>query len=169
MTTDITYSYEIIHVDEAAKAMEVVYSSPDFGKLHVGARLPFEGEALEDVIRMFAPVAFWREESRPAVAVPLGASGTLVDAVAPPPEPVLSAPKADLVRAMRNTVHGETTIWEAVRAQLALADEATQEDWLFDVTIPRDYAVLNAVFTTLFGEGADAALDAVFADAVPPS
>lgn len=83
--TDITYTYEIIAVDEAARCMEVVYTSADHGVMHVGARLPFEGEPLEQVIAMFAPVQEWRLRSMAVVAPEVGVVGQMVDASLAPP------------------------------------------------------------------------------------
>jgi hypothetical protein len=82
--TDITYTYKIIMVDEAARCMEVVYTSPKHGVMHVGARLPFEGEPLEQVIAMFAPVQEWRLREIAVVAPDVGASGEVVDAESVP-------------------------------------------------------------------------------------
>lgn len=74
----ITYTYEIIAVDEAARCMEVVYSAEGHQTMHIGARLPFEGEPLEAVVEMYAPVALWLEQEK-AVQVPqVGARGTIV-------------------------------------------------------------------------------------------
>ena len=84
---EITYTYQIIKVDEAARCMEVVYSSEGRQTIHVGARLPYEGESLDDVIKAFAPVPFWREQEMPVVAPPVGLSGTVVEAA-----PVLQEP-----------------------------------------------------------------------------
>jgi hypothetical protein len=81
----ITYTYEIIKVDEASRCMEVVYSAEGHQTVHIGARLPFEGEALEGVIKMYAPVPFWTELATPVVVPQVGATGT----VAPEPEPVV--------------------------------------------------------------------------------
>lgn len=73
----ITYTYEILSVDEASRCMEVVYRSEGHKTMHISARLPFEGEPLEDVIRSFAPVPLWEELAK-AVSVPeVGLSGTL--------------------------------------------------------------------------------------------
>lgn len=85
----ITYTYEIIKVDEAARCMEVVYSANGHQTMHIGARLPFEGEALEDVIKTFAPVQLWIDLSRTVQVPAVGVQG----AVAPeaePPEPTVS-------------------------------------------------------------------------------
>lgn len=73
----IAYTYKIIAVDEAARCMEVVYTSEGHATMHVGARLPFEGEELESVIRMFAPVAYWEDQKRAVVKPSVGLTGTL--------------------------------------------------------------------------------------------
>jgi hypothetical protein len=74
----IEYTYEIVSVDEAARCMEVVYTSVGRQTVHIGARLPFEGEELQLVIEMFAPVAYWREQETPVVAPAVGMTGTVV-------------------------------------------------------------------------------------------
>lgn len=76
----ITYTYKIISVDEAARCMEVVYSAEGHQTMHIGARLPFKGEALEDVIQMFAPVAYWRDQKLTVVVPAIGVSGVLAEA-----------------------------------------------------------------------------------------
>lgn len=73
----ITYTYKIIAVDEAARCMEVVYSAEGHQTMHIGARLPFEGESLEAVIKAFAPVNLWLEMAAPVVAPQVGVSGVI--------------------------------------------------------------------------------------------
>lgn len=80
----IKYTYEIIKVDQEARVMEVVYSAEGHQTMHIGARLPFEGESLESVIKAFAPVPLWIELATPVVAPTVGLSGT----IEPEPEPV---------------------------------------------------------------------------------
>jgi hypothetical protein len=80
----ITYTYEIIAVNEAARCMEVVYSATGHQTMHIGTRLPFEGEALENVIKAFAPVALWLELATPVTAPQVGLTGT----IEPEPNPV---------------------------------------------------------------------------------
>lgn len=84
----ITYTYEIIAVNEAARCMEVVYSAEGHQTMHIGARLPFEGEALEDVIKAFAPVPLWLELATPVQVPVVGMQGTV--AITPEPQPVES-------------------------------------------------------------------------------
>jgi len=74
----ITYTYTIFSVDEAARCMEVIYSAEGHQTMHIGARLPFEGEPLEAVIKAFAPVPLWLSLVTPVVAPAVGTSGTVV-------------------------------------------------------------------------------------------
>lgn len=85
----IAYTYKIIAVNEAARCMEVVYSAEGHQTMHIGARLPFEGEALEDVIKAFAPVPLWVELATPVVAPQVGLTGTVE------PEPEVITPPVD--------------------------------------------------------------------------
>lgn len=73
----ITYTYEIISVDPAARCMEVVYHADGHPKMHIGARLPFDGEALEAVIAQYAPVAYWEELQRPLMVPQVGLTGVV--------------------------------------------------------------------------------------------
>jgi len=86
----ITYSYEIIAVNEAARCMEIVYTADGHQTMHIGARLPYEGEALEQIVRMYEPVRYWEEQQLAVVVPQVGETGTL--APLPPPEPVQPAP-----------------------------------------------------------------------------
>jgi hypothetical protein len=92
---NITYSYKIVSVNEEARCMEVVYTAAGHQTMHIGARLPFEGESLEDVIRMFAPVPLWIEQATPVVAPTVGVTGSVEVAIVTPeprPAPVPDAP-----------------------------------------------------------------------------
>jgi predicted DNA-binding protein (UPF0251 family) len=73
----IVYTYEIVAVDEAARVMEVVYTAEGHPTQHVGARLPYEGESLEAVIGMYAPVAFWEEQKKEVVIPSVGLTGSI--------------------------------------------------------------------------------------------
>jgi len=85
------FSYTVFLVNEAARCMEVIYTADGHQTMHVGARLPFEGESLEDVIRAFAPISLWDEQKRTVIAPTVGVSGTLEVFNSPQPnEPVVS-------------------------------------------------------------------------------
>lgn len=73
----IIYTYEIIAVDEQARCMEVLYSAEGHSTMHIGTRLPFEEEAIEDVIKAYAPVALWLEQARVVIVPQVGAMGTI--------------------------------------------------------------------------------------------
>jgi hypothetical protein len=98
----IAYNYEIIAVDEQARCMEVVYTSEGRQTMHVGARLPYQGESLEAVIEMFSPVAYWLEQERAVLVPAVGTSGTIV-----PPEPVASV---DPATAQQPVIQGSQTL-----------------------------------------------------------
>lgn len=85
----IEYTYEIASVDEQARCMEVIYRADGHPEQRVGARLPYEGEALEGVINMYAPVAYWESLQAPVAAPLVGATGT-VSPLPPSTEPLLT-------------------------------------------------------------------------------
>jgi len=91
---DIEYKYTIVSVDAVARCMEVVYEAEGHQTMHIGARLPFEGEQLEDVIRAFAPVALWVERALAVVVPTVGASGVIVPPVPNPVEQQQPSPTA---------------------------------------------------------------------------
>lgn len=71
----IEYTYEVVSVDSDARCMEIVYSSPGQQSLHVGARLPYEGETLDQIAAMYAPLGVWVDAVRPVVLPQVGATG----------------------------------------------------------------------------------------------
>lgn len=74
----IPYTYEIVSVDPAARCMEIVYSSEGRQTMHIGARLPFEGESLEAVVAMYSPVSYWLEQEAPVVIPEIGTTGVVL-------------------------------------------------------------------------------------------
>jgi len=78
----IAYTYKIVAVNEAARCMEVVYSAEGYQTMHIGARLPFEGELLEDVVKAFAPVPSWLASKVACVTPEVGQSGVIDSSVA---------------------------------------------------------------------------------------
>jgi hypothetical protein len=57
--------------------MEVVYSAEGHPTMHIGARLPFEGESLEEVVKSFAPVHLWLQLAAPVSVPQVGATGVV--------------------------------------------------------------------------------------------
>lgn len=90
----IVYSYKIENVNAPAKAMEIVYTSEGRETQRIGARMPYEGESLEAVVRMFSPVNLWIEQELSVQAVEEGSTG-VIDTTQPYAAPVSVA--ADLV------------------------------------------------------------------------
>jgi hypothetical protein len=74
----ITYNYTIVSVDEKARCMEIVYTAAGHQTQHIGARLPYEGEALDAIIQMYAPVAYWLEQNKKVVVPTVGLTGSFV-------------------------------------------------------------------------------------------
>lgn len=81
----IQYTYKIVSVDEAARVMEIIYSSAGRQTMHIGARLPYEGESLEAVVAMYSPVRYWEEQELRVVIPEVGTTGVLVSIPPPPP------------------------------------------------------------------------------------
>lgn len=161
--TTINYSYEITRVDPENKAMDITYTSEQYGSITIGARMPWEGETVDDVVRMFSPVRYWVEKEQATSQVWLGYSGSLSDDIAGTPPGPRSVSKIALVRTMRDVDYdGTLTLWDKCKQMLDLADEQTQEDWMMASTILEDDQVFVAMATTLFGEEAQARIAAVF-------
>lgn len=81
---NITYSFEIVSADKPAKTMEVVYTSEGRQTMRIGVRMPYEHESLNDVVAIFAPVAYWMEQDLVTQDVPVGTSGVVTVDVAKP-------------------------------------------------------------------------------------
>jgi hypothetical protein len=69
------YEYEIISVDESAGCMEIVYTSEGKPPMHIGARLPYEGETVKAVVDMYAPVSYWTSLNARFAPVAVGLKG----------------------------------------------------------------------------------------------
>ena len=55
--------------------MEIVYRNPTYGTLHVGARLPYENETVDQIVSMYAPIATWLEQDKKPIQVSVGLTG----------------------------------------------------------------------------------------------
>ena len=73
----IQYTYTIESVDTAARCMVVIYEAQGHATQHIGTRIPFEGESLEDVIATYSPEAYWAEQQTHVVAPTVGATGVI--------------------------------------------------------------------------------------------
>jgi len=77
----INFTYEIASVDEQARVMEVVYRSDGKQEMRISARLPYDGESLDDVIQSFSPVPLWKESELTVSAPVVGATGSLAEPI----------------------------------------------------------------------------------------
>lgn len=161
--TEITYNYEIVRVDPVNKAMDIQYTSSQYGSILVGARMPWEGETVEDIVRSFEPVRYWIEQTLNVAPVSAGAGGTVQVPTTPNTTAPRSVSKLALVRTMRDTdYNANQTLWDVAKAQLAMADEATQEDWQLAAVIQEDDPVFVAMATSLYGAEALDKIKALF-------
>jgi hypothetical protein len=160
--TTLSYTYEITRVDSDAKAMDILYTSPEHGTMLVGARMPWEGETVDMIANMYSPIRNWIEQTLAVAPVAVGASGEVAVSLGGEASMPTTASKLALVRAMRATDHDDLSLWDAFKAQLSLADEASQEDWQIAAFIENTDPVFVAVMTTIYGDEAAAKIAALF-------
>jgi hypothetical protein len=115
---NITYTYEIISVDQEARCMEIVYSSEGRQTMHIGARLPLNGESLDSVIQMYAPLAYWIERDTVATAPEIGSTGSVTVDI---PEPTPLSYRE--TRAMAYRTESDPIFFKWQRG------EATEQEW----------------------------------------
>ncbi len=158
----IPYTYEIINVNRQARVMEVVYSSPGRQTMHISARLPFAGESLEDVIQMFSPVAYWREQEAEVVVPELG-SGEVIPPEPPPPPPVV-IPQSVTMRQARLALLGIGLLDDVDAAIAAIPDpvqrKAAQIEWEYAAVIERNSPLVTSLAAGLGLTAAD--IEALF-------
>lgn len=87
----INYTYEIAAVDQEARCMEIIYTADGHPPQRIGARLPYEGEQLESVIVMYAPLAYWESLQAPIIIPVVGATGSRPDMPVPPTDAEIEA------------------------------------------------------------------------------
>lgn len=149
----IPFNYSIIKVDEAARVMEVVYTSPGRQPVHVGARLPYQGEDLEGLIRAYSPVAYWLEQDAIVVPPTVGTEGSID---APPEESTLEGVKfvkRDQIAKWRYAQETRGVVYQGVavatdrttQAQIASTFLSLKEGLLATV----DWKSLDGTFHTL--------------------
>lgn len=73
----IKFTYEILSVSEESRCMDVKFMADGMPTMIIGARLPFEGETLEQVLLAFAPIPYWEDCAKAVVAPQVGASGEI--------------------------------------------------------------------------------------------
>lgn len=76
----INYTYEIASVDTEARCMVIIYTAVGYPTQHIGARLPFTGESLEYIVRMYSPTRYWEELQLVVVLPGVGVTGAIMEA-----------------------------------------------------------------------------------------
>lgn len=121
--TTISYTYEITRVDPDAKAMDILYTSPEYGTTLVGARMPWDGETVEQIAQMYSPVRNWIERTLAVSSVSVGAAGDLSVVLVAPDTP----PTRDEQEAARRAAY----VLEADPIYfMSQRGEATEAEWL---------------------------------------
>ena len=129
--TTISYTYEITRVDPDAKAMDILYTSPEYGTTLVGARMPWDGEMVEQIAQMYSPVRNWIEQTLAVAPVSAGTSGDLsVVLVAPDTPPTRDEQEA--ARRAAYVLEADPLFFMSQRG------EATQAEWLAKIAEIKD-------------------------------
>lgn len=72
--SNIPYTYEVTHADEFGTML--VYRSPGRPDVPMGVHTPREGETLDVVAAMYAPIAHWLDLERPRLVPAVGTTGS---------------------------------------------------------------------------------------------
>ena len=72
---EIVYTYEIAKVDAESKTMEILYTSENRPQVLVGAKMPYEDESLEEIVKSYAPLHFWWEQGKTVKSIEVGTTG----------------------------------------------------------------------------------------------
>lgn len=80
----LSYTYTVVEIDEASKRMDIMYSSPGYEDILVGARIPWSDESVEAIAVMYAPVHNWLEAKKQLLPVVVNTSGTISVPIALP-------------------------------------------------------------------------------------
>jgi hypothetical protein len=141
--------------------MEIVYDSPIYGVLHVGARLPWKGETLENIVLMYNPTRYWLEQTMETASVEVNSQGTQqidvpdLTELVPPKNIILS--EEQLVQIARsNRQYAYQTEADPIFFK-SQRGEATEQDWLEKVAeikarYPLDGSALDSTGMIPVGE-----------------
>lgn len=149
--------------------MRIMYTAPGRESVLMGARLPYEGEALESIIEMYSPVRYWQEQETAVVVPDVGATGTLIppDSQGPgaPQRPSVCTPAQGLIALYAFKGITEADITGAIER---IADQAqrytAQIGYTRATTWERESATMQALAALLGLTEED--LDALFTYAV---
>ena len=96
MTTQITYTYEILSTDTQNNTMEVVYSTEGKGDVLSILTLPTIDQTVEEVIQQYVPIYNWTQVTPTYASVNVGTTGSSEITIKP------SLTKAEEAIARRN-------------------------------------------------------------------
>lgn len=96
--TNIPYTYEVTHADEMGTVL--LYKSTGRPDITVGVHTPREGETLDSVAAMYAPVANWIDLERPRVVPAVGTVGSYTPVAPVEPPMTLARAKQDKLAAL---------------------------------------------------------------------
>jgi len=74
---NISYTYEVKAVHTSTNCMDVLFKSDGLPDVLVSARIPFEGEDADAVIRSFAPFVIWQPKVMALQDMQVGHSGAV--------------------------------------------------------------------------------------------
>lgn len=117
-----SYTYKIVSTNPSIGAMEVEFSAAGLPTVLVGARMPYQDEDLDSLVRSFAPIGHWETIGKQFADVSVGHEA-IVDV--PPPEP----PTVDVPVAQEFTP-GQISLTSAKTTPLQFMSLFTQEEQL---------------------------------------
>lgn len=158
----IAYTYQIIAVSEQYRTMEILYSSPGRQSMHVGARLPYEGETVEAIVQMFSPVAHWLAQEATVVVPAVGTAGEITpppSAAPPPARPAVVTMRQARLALLQAGLLSQVAV--AISALPSPEKEAAEIEWEYSQTMERDRPFVSTLGAAL--SLTDAQIDELFA------
>lgn len=160
------YNYQVISVDTPNRVMEVRYEAEGFPPMNVSCRLPFVDEDLISVIRMYSPVAYWKQLVAEVQDVNVGEVGEVEEAesledISDSFEEV----PAQISRLQARTILRQHGLLEAVETLLSdpTLDPTIQDAWNHASVFFRHSPIILSMATAL--ELSDEQVDNMFIEA----
>jgi hypothetical protein len=74
--SNISFNWEVTRVDEQFRSMSIKYTREGYQEYLIGTPLPSDDFPLEEVVKTYAPIGYWREEDRNVVVPYVGKKGS---------------------------------------------------------------------------------------------
>lgn len=71
------FKYTILSISENQKTFEVQYESEGLKTYRMSLMCPYEGQSLEELIQLSAPITLWQMENTPVILPEIGLSGEI--------------------------------------------------------------------------------------------